>query len=303
VSGETPLCGFSLDFLGFVRDLPSKTARMLLLRACGFKGRLDFPTRTDRQKKAGTEQVNISRKEGRLVAKEIRGIQAVEYARTRGLGFLIDEPFLTRAETTIQHRPASIDDIDILLEQQTGEEYDPTKVQEGTSTYDFFLNRYGDGWIYVPLESNHPLEDERAVLSLFHNLLTTDNPRSGGDILEIASGNPPQLQDTGFPAVADAALLFHAALRLVDKRLLEAVPDPKPLPKNAFRNYGNTYFILPTELSISLPGLLCERCLGHRISTSLKLHHMCARKLNDALSNALQPARTGPSLAGSPNAP
>ncbi len=226
------------------------------------------------------------------MAKEIRGIQAVEYARTRGLGFLIDELFLTRAESTIQHRAASIDDIDILIEQQTGKEYDPTTVQEGSSTYDFFLNRYGDGWIYVPLEGNHPLEEERAVLQLFQNMLAQKDPRSGGDILEIASENPPQLQDTGFPKVAEVYLLFHAALRLVNKGLLAAVPDPKPLPKTVSRNYGNTYFLLPTELSISLPQLLCDQCLGPVSSTSLKLHHMCAQKLRDALSNALQPGRT-----------
>lgn len=223
---------------------------------------------------------------------EKRGFEAVEYAKTYGLGFLIDEDFLTTAESRIKGESASIDDINDLLEQQTGEEYDPTNVFEGSATYSFFIDRYGDGWIYVPLEGNHPLEEEQAVLQLFHNILAGEKPRSGADIMEIASEQPPQLQETGFPPVADVDLLFHAALRLVDKGFLEAVPDPKPIPKTVSRNYGNTYFRLPTKLNMSLPGILCELCLDQISSTSLKLHKICAQKLNEALSNALQLDRT-----------
>lgn len=218
---------------------------------------------------------------------EKRGFEAVEYARTYGLGFLIDEQSLTNAESRIRGRAASINDINDLLEQETGEEYDRTRVFEGSATFRFFIDRYGDGWIYVPLEGNYPLEEEQAVLQLFNKILAGERPCSGGDIMEIASENPPQLQDTGFPPVADVDLLFHAALRLVDKGFLEAYRDPKHLQKTVSRNYGNTSFLLPANLQISLSDLLCEECTASLRSSPTNLHRQCAHRLAKRLTESL----------------
>jgi len=142
------------------------------------------------------------------------------------------------------------------------------RVLEESPIYGFFLNRYGDGWIYLPLEGNHPLEEERAVLQLFHTILAETNPRDGGDILEIASEDPPRLQDTGFPEEAEVDLLFHAARRLADKGLLEAVPNPNPRPKNFERNYGNTYFKLPANVRQYVRVNAAEDAAGGNITGS-----------------------------------
>jgi hypothetical protein len=43
-------------------------------------------------------------------------------------------------------------------------------------------------------------------------------------ISDLATEDPPKLKDTGSPKEADLDLLFHAALRLVEKGML-VVPD------------------------------------------------------------------------------
>jgi hypothetical protein len=219
--------------------------------------------------------------------KEIRGARALDYARANGLDFSIDEFFLIKAETRIQHRQTTIDDLDSLLEKELGESYDPTKVIEGSSSYEFLLNRYGDGWIYVPLEGNEPLEEERAVMQLYLRNLMAETPRSGGDISDLATENPPKLENTGFPKEADPDLLFHAAIRLVKKGVLVSVTDPVPVPESAEPNYGNTYFVLAANLEVSLNGVLCEICSEQKGLSSFALHRECARRLKDALTNAL----------------
>src|SRR6266404_697737 len=220
--------------------------------------------------------------------KEIRGARAVDYAKRNGLDFSIDEAFMIRAESRIQDRQTTIEDLDSLLEKELGESYDPTKVIEGSRSYEFLLDRYGDGWIYVPLEGKHPLEEERAVLQLYQRNLMAETPRSGGDISDLATEDPPKLENTGFPKDADLDLLFHAALRLVKKGMLVPVADPLPLPENAEPNYGNTYFLLPTDLEVSLAGVLCDLCSKQISPLSFALHGECALRLKNELAKTLQ---------------
>lgn len=220
--------------------------------------------------------------------KKITGAAAVNYANTNGLDFSIDEAFLVEAEGTIRGCPTTIEDIDSLLEEQLGEPYDPTKIIEGSTSHRFLLDRYGDQWIYVPLEGNHPLEEEQAVLQLYEHLLAAEVPRSSGDISDLATEDPPTLKDTGFPKEADLDLLFHAALRLVEKGMLISVPDSLPVPDDEEPNYGNTYFLLPPELQISLSGLLCEECTASLSSSTPNLHRQCAHRLSKRLRESLR---------------
>lgn len=214
--------------------------------------------------------------------KELRGLKAVMYAEHNGLRFLIDENLLVRKESEVQGRGVSMDEIDILIEKETGQGYEPAEILKGSPGYDFLLNRYGEQWIYMPLEGNHPQDEEAAVLGLFEALLDLENPRSGGDVLEIASQNPPKLHDTGFSEDAEPDLVFHAARRLAQKGLLEAV-TARPAARS---NYGNTYFFLPPDVIV--PAALCDRCRDTLNSASLKLHRKCAERLNTALGQALQ---------------
>jgi hypothetical protein len=220
--------------------------------------------------------------------KDIRGAEALNYAETNGLDFSIDEGFLIRAESRLRGEPASMNKIESLIEEEVGQPYDPTNILPGSRSFEFLLGRYGDGWIYVALEGNHPDEEEATVLRLFRRLLNTKEPSNGGDILDLATQNPPRLRDTGFPRDADVDLLFHAARRLVDLGILESIPDPTPLPSDAEPNYGNTYFLLPSDFQIPLSGLLCNHCVARLDATSLALHRECARRLKAALTKALR---------------
>lgn len=226
--------------------------------------------------------------------KEIRGAEAVQYANENGLDFSIDEAFLVEAEGKIRYTPATIGDIDSLFEKELGESYDPTKVIEGSPSYKFLLDRYGDQWIYMPLEGNHPLLEEQAVLDLYQRLLTAEIPRSGGDISDLATEDPPILKDTGFPEDSHLDLLFHAALRLVEKGMLIAVPDSLPVLDDEEPNYGNTYFLLPADLQGSLSGLLCHECRDSLNCSTLNLHRQCARRLSDALKRSLKDKARSP---------
>jgi hypothetical protein len=219
--------------------------------------------------------------------KDIRGAEALKYAETNGLNYSIDERFLIRAESSMRGKPVSMNAIESLIEEEVGEPYDSTNIFPESSTFKFLLNRYGEGWIYVALEGNHPEEEEAAVLRLFRQLLNAKEPSNGGDILDLATQNPPRLRDTGFPKDADADLLFHAARRLVNLGVLESIPDPEPLPRDAEPNYGNTYFLIPTDFQLSLAGLLCQHCVTRLRATSLELHAECARRLKTALAGQL----------------
>lgn len=219
-----------------------------------------------------------------LALKELRGLEAAKYAEHNGVRFLIDESLLLRRESEIQGRPMTVDEIDCLIQEEIGHDYDPAEVVEGSPCYDFLLNRYGDQWIYMPLEGNHPQDEEDAVLRLFNALLDRENPISGGDAIEIAAQDPPMLQDTGFPEDANPDLVFHAARRLAEKGVLEAVTAASGKAQTA---YGDTYFFLRTEIDLQLSGVLCDRCRKALSSRPSKLHRKCAERLSAALVKAL----------------
>jgi hypothetical protein len=219
--------------------------------------------------------------------KELRGAAAIRYAKERGLDFLIDESSLAIAEGRLQGKTVTMDDVETLFEAQLGELYDPVRIFEGTKGFHFLVDRYGDDWIYIPIEGNHPLEEEAAVLRLYGRKLNAKQPQGGGDILELASEHPPRLKDTGFPKDADPDLLFQAALRLVEKGILKSIPDRIPRQRNVERNYGNTYFFIPPDLEIPLADVLCNHCVL-QTEESLSLHGECARRLRATLTNALR---------------
>jgi hypothetical protein len=129
--------------------------------------------------------------------KELRGAVAIRYAKERGLDFLIDENSLAKAEARLQRKTVTMDDVEALFEAQLGELYDPVSIFEGTKGFHFLVDRYGDDWIYIPIEGNHPLEEEAAVLRLYRRKLNDKQPQGGGDILELATEHPPRLRDTG----------------------------------------------------------------------------------------------------------
>lgn len=215
--------------------------------------------------------------------KEIRGMEAVRYAEKHGIIFDDDQEFLLKAEGARMGKTITPLDIDDLFEEQLGRGYDRTDLLPGGESFDFLIGRYGDGWIYVALEGNHPEEEERAVLRLLRGLLKENDPYCGGDLLDLAAEYGAHIEDTGFPLDADTNLLFHAALRLVERGELEAVMDSSPLPDDAVRSYGNRRFFLPPDKNVSLVGLLCGRCLIELRGLSPSLHRECAARLRTAL--------------------
>jgi len=223
--------------------------------------------------------------------KELRGAAAIRYAKETGLDFSIDENSLVKAESKLQGNKVTMDDVEALFEAQLGELYDPVSIFEGTKGFHFLVDRYGNDWIYVPIEGNHPLEEEAAVLRLYRRKLNDKEPQGGGDILELATEHPPRLKDTGFPKGADPDLLFHAALRLVEKGILRSIPDRIPRQRDVVRNYGNTYFFIPPDFQVSILELLCNHCIVQVGTSSFGLHRQCARRLKTALITALHPTR------------
>jgi len=169
--------------------------------------------------------------------KEIRGIEAVKYAGSRGLFFCIDETYLVQAEEKLTGQPVSMAEVEDALGEQLDEPFDPSSIVEGSKSFDFLLRRYGDGWIYVPLEGNHPDQEEEALLALFQSTGTLSNPFRNDDILDMIAKEFPKLEDTGFPKAATLNLVFHAALRLIEKGRLISLSEPS--------YYGNTRFSLP----------------------------------------------------------
>lgn len=219
--------------------------------------------------------------------KEFRGAEAVRYARETGIYFDIDEDYLADAEEGIRGRHTSMVDVDELIEEQMGRPYDPAEILPGNEVFDFLINRYGDGWIYVALEGNNPEAEERVTLRLFRRLLEEKEPASASDVSELLRKYARlRLGDTGFPRDADLNLLFHAALRLSDKGLLLAVDDPDPLPQGQTSSYGCRRFVVPPDMEVSLAGVLCERCRRERLTPPLSLHRECARRLRKALAEA-----------------
>lgn len=168
--------------------------------------------------------------------KELRGQKALAYATKTGIGPCVDYIFLAQRETEKQGHPVSPNDIDRFIEEAINEEVEHGEAcVPGTPEYEFLINRYGNQWIFVPLEGNHPEAEEAAVLRSFERFREVERV-AGGDSLAIHDRYPPQFEDTGFSDTAGAELFFHAALRLSQKGSLTAVPDNEC--------YGNTAFYL-----------------------------------------------------------
>ena len=216
--------------------------------------------------------------------KEIRGMKAVRYAKRMHILIDIDEGFLLRAEGERLGRRATLRDLDDLFARETDAGgYDPTDLLPGGENFKFLVGRYGDGWVYVAVEGNDTAREERAVLDLYRGLLKEEEPYCGGDILDLATSRPPRLASTGFPRDANLNLLFHAALRLARRRLLEAEMDEKPLREGDWGSYGGRRFFVPADNEVSLEGVMCEQCRDDWGFSSALLHRECAARLRAAL--------------------
>ena len=169
--------------------------------------------------------------------KEIRGLETLKYAEETGLSICLDYNFLAQRETEIQGRQISVNEIDSIIEEAIGEESieHGEAVVPGTAAYDFLMARHGDQWMIVPLEGNHPENEEAAVMRSFEAFVDAEGV-SGGDPLLIHDRYPPQFKDTGFADNGSADLFFHTALRLSAKGKLKQKPDTEC--------YGNTAFYL-----------------------------------------------------------
>lgn len=215
--------------------------------------------------------------------KEIRGAKAVRYAGRMRILIDIDEDFILRAEGERLGRPATLTDLDDLFEREMGSCYDPTDLLPGGENFDFLVGRYGDGWVYVAVEGNAPAGEERAALRLYRGLLRGEDPFCGGDVLDLATRYAPRLEGTGFPRDANLNLLFHAALRLVRRGLLEADMDRKPRREGDWGSYGGRRFFVPADDEVPLEGVMCEQCRDDWGFSSAYLHRECAARLRAAL--------------------
>jgi hypothetical protein len=218
-------------------------------------------------------------------------MEAVRYAEEQGIFFDADEDYMLRAESTILGMPATLNDIDNLFAEKLGTGYDPTDLFPDGENFKLLVERYGDQWICVPLEGNHPEEEERVVFRMFRGFLKEEEPFCGGDLLDLAVEYRPRLKNTGFPSWANSNLLFHAALRLVEKGELEAVMDRKPLPKGSVQSFGHRRFFVPPDVEVSISGLLCDRCSGEMGYSPLSLHQECAARLKTAMDKMIRSRR------------
>jgi hypothetical protein len=219
--------------------------------------------------------------------QEIRGMDAVRYTEEKGVLFDIDEEFLLEAEGKLLGRTATAEDLHNLFQEKLGRRYDPTGLLPGDVDFNLLVERHGDGWVCVPLEGNHPEQEERAVLDLLRGLLAEEDPAYEGDMLNLATEYSPELTDTGFPSWATVNLLFHAALRLVDRGVLKAVTDRNPTPEDEGNSYGNRRFFIPADMKVTLSGVLCDRCSDEMQYSSATLHRECVVRLRDVLSEVL----------------
>lgn len=224
--------------------------------------------------------------------KEIRGAAAVRYARELNIFFDIDDAFLTEAEEGMTESPTSMADIYRLVEEQTGCDWDPAEIVPARPIFDFLINRYGDGWIYVAQEGKDPEAEERVALRMFRRLLKKEPI-----YLIDAKGlyvrySRTRFGDTGFPRDADLNLLYHAALRLAGKGVLEYVEDEGPPPAAETAGYGRRLFGLPPDVQVSLVDAVCDRCQLELVKPSARLHGECVRRLRRGLGKTPpRPAR------------
>lgn len=219
--------------------------------------------------------------------KEIRGMDAVRYAEREGLVFNRDENYLIKAEGEILGRHASLNDVEAILNEKLGGGYGSTLHPLIDEVFNLLIERYGDDWIYIPLEGLNPKEEEDIALSLFRQPLREKVPSSWVDVSDMVTRYKPQLRNTGFPPDADLNLLFHAALRLTQQEKLESLMDKVPPPEGEAKSYGSRRFILPPDAEIYLGTLLCSRCRDEYDSAYLILHYECAGRLRKALMKVL----------------
>lgn len=224
--------------------------------------------------------------------EEIRGNEALRYARREGILFNVDEAYILRAEGKLRGKEATAHDLQEVFYEKLGHDYDRTDLLPGSGSFNLLVERYGDGWIYVPIKGNGPDAEEREALRLFRRPLRRKDPHCGGDLLDLATQYVPRLRGTGFPTEADLNLLFHAALRLVERGELEAVMDKSPLPEGAVQSYGNRRFFVPPDRQVSLSGALCGACLEELQSSSPSLHQECAGRLRTILGKVTAVSRS-----------
>lgn len=225
--------------------------------------------------------------------KEIRGMDALRYAEREGLLFNRDESYLIKAESEILGRPASPSDIKAIFDEKLRGGYGSTLQQPSGQVLDPLINRYGDGWIYIPVEGLNPKDEEDVAHNLFRQPLRKKVPSSWVDIRDIVTRYEPQLGNTGFPPDADLNLLFHAALRLTGQEKLESRMDKVPPPEGESSSYGRRRFIIPPDAEIYLGTLLCERCRDEYDNAYLILHYECAGRLRRALTKVLSRHKAG----------
>jgi hypothetical protein len=234
--------------------------------------------------------------------KEIRGVAAVTYARVFNIFFNIDEALLANAEAEMSGRRTSIVDFYELVRERTGVSYNPAEIVPGKIIFDFLINRHGDEWIYVAQEGKDPEAEEKQALRLFHRLLEEPEPVALIDVRYLHRRYSRVRFDdrrfTGFPHDARLNLLFHAALRLARKGMLEAVEDVEPLPAGEMASYGRRRFGILPDVEVSMANVLCDRCRRECGQASLSLHHECARRLSQVLRKAVSSVRNSSDKLG-----
>lgn len=227
--------------------------------------------------------------------KEVRGAQALRYSRETGVRFDVDDDFIRGAEGGLRGGRTPMLYVQVLVRERTGMEYEPAEILPGTEVFDFLVNRYGDGWIYVAMEGKDPAAEEGRALRLFRGLLEGPEPSPGGDVKEIFEGQErPVFFGTGYAQDADLNLLFHAGVRLAEKGLLVEVADPDPLPAGRKAAYGRRRFLVPADVEVSLEGVLCAGCRGGSLSSILNLHRECAARLRKVLAGGGAGAKARP---------
>jgi hypothetical protein len=216
--------------------------------------------------------------------KELRGMKAIQYAEKEGISFNIDENYLIKAEGELQGRSGTLDDLEEVFQETFGQGYKSANLLPGSEDFEFLLNRYGDAWIYIPIEGLNPKAEEHAALRLFRRPLRIKAPSSWVDLKTLVTRYKPRLRNTGFAPDAELNLLFHAALRLVEQERLESLGDEDPSLKGESGSYGRRRFIIPPSIEIYLGTLLCDRCRDEYDKAYLILHHECAVRLRKALT-------------------
>lgn len=225
--------------------------------------------------------------------KEIRGIDAVRYAEGEGILFNVDQSYLLNAESKLKGQATTLHDIQDIFYEKLGHDYDPIDLHSGGESFNLLIERYGDGWIYVPVMGHNPEREEKEAHRLFRKPLKQKEPYCGGDLLDLASRYRPRLRNTGFPEDAALNLLFHAALRLVEREELEAVEDETPLPVGVSRSYGRRRFLVTADVEVSLGSMLCDMCRAEFSSPTLRLHNECSIRLQRVLTKVAARRKAG----------